>query len=45
VESAWAEQLGAERFAQLRALLVELNEPKESPTTLPDGSSDTPERS
>src|SRR4051794_3942547 len=45
VESAWAEQLGAKRFAQLRALLVELNEPKESPTTLPDGSSDTPERS
>ena len=28
VESAWAEQLGAERFAQLRGLLVELNEPK-----------------
>jgi DNA-binding MarR family transcriptional regulator len=28
VERAWAEQLGAERFAQLRGLLVELNEPK-----------------
>src|SRR3954463_15627690 len=42
VESAWAKQLGAKRFAHLRALLVELNEPKESPTTLPDGSSDTP---
>src|SRR3954466_5918667 len=25
VESAWAEQLGTKRFAQLRALLVELN--------------------
>src|SRR5215211_7975115 len=44
VESAWAEQLGAKRFAQLRALLVELNEPKESPTTL-DSSSDIPEGS
>ena len=26
VEAAWAEQLGADRFAQLRALLVELND-------------------
>src|SRR3954454_20218324 len=31
VESAWAEQLGTKRFAQLRALLVELNEPKGVP--------------
>jgi DNA-binding MarR family transcriptional regulator len=27
VETAWAQQLGPERFAQLRSLLVELNEP------------------
>jgi DNA-binding MarR family transcriptional regulator len=26
VEAAWADQLGADRFAQLRALLVELND-------------------
>lgn len=26
IESAWADRLGAERFAQLRGLLVELNE-------------------
>ena len=26
VEAAWADQLGAERFAQLRGLLVELND-------------------
>jgi DNA-binding MarR family transcriptional regulator len=26
VETAWAQQLGAQRFAQLRALLLELNE-------------------
>ena len=26
VEAAWADQLGAERFAELRGLLVELNE-------------------
>jgi len=26
VEAAWAKQLGADRFAQLRALLVELND-------------------
>jgi len=26
VEAAWARQLGADRFAQLRALLAELNE-------------------
>ena len=26
VEAAWAQQLGADRFAQLRALLAELNE-------------------
>jgi len=28
VETAWAERLGAERFAALRELLLELNEPK-----------------
>jgi len=27
VETAWAEQLGEERFKQLRTILVELNEP------------------
>src|SRR5213593_3200150 len=27
VETAWAQQLGAKRFAQLRVLLLELNEP------------------
>jgi DNA-binding MarR family transcriptional regulator len=27
METAWSEQLGAERFAQLRASLLELNEP------------------
>ena len=27
VETAWAEQLGSERFAQLRNLLLELNQP------------------
>ena len=27
VEAAWERQLGAERFAQLRALLLELNQP------------------
>ena len=27
VEAAWAQQLGTQRFAQLRALLLELNEP------------------
>jgi hypothetical protein len=26
VETAWAEQLGPERFAQLRGLLVDLNQ-------------------
>src|SRR5262245_33556390 len=26
VEAAWADQLGAERFAELRGLLVELNQ-------------------
>src|SRR3954468_17667344 len=31
VESAWAEQLGTKRFAQLRALLAELNEPNAVP--------------
>ena len=28
VETAWEQQLGAERFAQLRALLLELNRPE-----------------
>ena len=27
IETAWAEQLGPERFAQLRTLLLELNQP------------------
>ena len=27
VETTWAQQLGPERFAQLRGLLVELNQP------------------
>jgi len=27
METAWAQQLGPERFAQLRNLLLELNEP------------------
>src|SRR3954454_15809996 len=31
VESAWAKQLGTKRFAQLRTLLLELNEPKGVP--------------
>ena len=30
VETAWAEQLGPKRFAQLRGLLLELNEPSSS---------------
>jgi DNA-binding MarR family transcriptional regulator len=28
MEATWAQQLGSKRFAQLRGLLVELNEPK-----------------
>lgn len=35
VESTWAQQLGAKRFAQLRELLLDLNTPTEPPGPTP----------
>ena len=35
VETSWAEQLGPKRFAQLRSLLVDLNQPTELPGATP----------
>ena len=35
VETSWAQQLGPKRFAQLRSLLVDLNQPTELPGATP----------
>jgi DNA-binding MarR family transcriptional regulator len=35
VETTWAQQLGPKRFAQLRSLLLDLNQPTEQPGATP----------